>query len=360
MLHSNLSQVVSHMATAGRDVVTYFHAASRALIVMLYRLEAPGPAFRATLRQHSLGRARKLREPRRAVRRKKPFLIHYHIFKNAGTSFEWALQQAFGSGFQLLDQPFHDGFVSRRDITRCALKNAKIRAISSHHAAPPPPRIVQRDVLTSILIRDPIARIRSIYCFERLQPERNPGSDQAKALDFRRYVEWRLETTPRMFCNFQVYFCCRDRQADTRIPDTTDLKNAICALDKIDIVGTVERYAEWLVLAHSVLREYFDGISLPMTRQNVLTGERCSSRETIYRDLAVDLGTATVQYLVDHNELDMCLHQVADSLLSRRLAERRAVVSLRHSYMDISALDEKMMRRPDGQFDKDLPLSTSD
>jgi hypothetical protein len=289
-------------------------------------------------------------------------LIHYHIFKNAGTSFEWALQRAFGSGLQLLDQPFHDGFISRRDIAECALKNAKIKAITSHHAAPPPPRIAQRDVLTSILIRDPIARIRSIYSFERMQPEQNPGSDKAKALDFRRYVEWRLETTPRMFCNFQVYFCCRDRRADKRTPDTTDLEKAICALDKIDIVGTVERYAEWLVLAHSVLCEYFDGISLPMTRQNVLTGERCSSQETIYRDLAADLGTATVQYLVDHNELDMCLHQVADALLSRRLAERRALVSLRHTYMDISALDKEATRHSDssGQFDKDLSLSTSD
>lgn len=334
MLHSNLSQLVSHLATAGRHAVTYLHPATRALVVMLYRLQPPRAAFRATLRQLSLGRSRKLRGPRWIGR--KPLLIHYHIFKNAGTSFECALQQAFGSGLQLLDQPFHDGFISRRDIAKCALNNDKIRAITSHHAAPPPPRIAQRDVLTSILIRDPIARIRSIYSFERLQPEQNPGSDKAKTLDFRRYVEWRLETTPRMFCNFQVYFCCRDRQADTRLPDTTDLKKAICALDKVDIVGTVERYAEWLVLAHSVLREYFDGISLPMTRQNVLTGERCSSRETIYRDLAADLGTATVQYLVDHNELDMCLHQVADSLLSRRLAERRAMVSLRHAYMDIS------------------------
>lgn len=335
MIHHHLTQIVSHVVYTGRHVLTFCHAASRSLLVMFYRLESPRGGFRAALRQASIERPGKLPKTRQAIRRRTPLLIHYHIFKNAGTSFEWALEQVFGAGLRRLDTPSHDGFISSRDIAECAEGSPGIRAIASHQAAPKPTRIRGRNVLTSILIRDPIARIRSIYAFERLQERDDPGSQKAKELDFKHYVEWRLQTTPRMFCNFQVYFCCREGANDRRIPDAADLERAIHSLDTIDVVGTVERYVEWLALANSVLRTYFGQISLPFTRQNVLTGERSSSKETIYRDLIDDLGAARARYLLDRNELDMCLHQVADALLSRRLAERRVHVALRQTYLSV-------------------------
>src|SRR5207249_3356148 len=89
-----------------------------------------------------------------------------------------------------------------------------VRAISSHQAAPPAPTIRGREVFTSILIRDPIARIRSIYEFERGQQISTPGALKAKELDFKGYVDWRLKTSPAMLCNFQVHFC--SRTASTR------------------------------------------------------------------------------------------------------------------------------------------------
>ncbi|MBA3650753.1 MAG: hypothetical protein H0W66_04540, partial [Chthoniobacterales bacterium] len=160
-----------------------------------------GKAFRASLWENAPAAAKARKDKGKRAGFEKPLLIHYHIFKNAGTSFEWALRHGLGSGVHRLDMPRHDGFVSHNDIIRYVEGDANVKVLSSHQASPPAPRIEGRRVLTSILIRDPIARIRSIYEFERIQPSDAPGPVKAKAVDFRTYVEWRLTTTPRMLCN---------------------------------------------------------------------------------------------------------------------------------------------------------------
>jgi hypothetical protein len=331
MLHAHLPQLISHLTAVGREGLNCIHAISRAFVIMLYRQESPQDILKVVLRE--------AKKRRRRTQKRFPFvLIHYHIFKNAGTSFEWALEQAFGVTRVLhLDTPFHYGYISAREMRQAVRLNPAIKVIATHQAAPPAPRIQDREVITSILIRDPIARIRSIYAFERFQDTVHPGNLKAKNLDFRQYVEWRLETSARMFCNFQVHFCCRRRVAEIPNLDSSHLQQAIEALDGVDIVGTVERYDEWLALARAVLEDHVEGLSLPSGRHNVLTGERCLSKETIYQDLVRDLGETTARYLLEQNELDMSLYQVADALLTRRLAERRVHLSLRHAYFNASA-----------------------
>lgn len=267
-----------------------------------------------------------------------PLLIHYHIFKNAGTSFEWALEQALGAGLKHYDTPTPGGFVSADDLVRFIAAYPDTRAIASHQAAPPPPRVPGRHILSSILIRDPLARIRSIYAFERKQVSESPGAIKAKELDFKGYVEWRLAATPRAICNYQVHFCCRDRAKSGRLPaDRSDLTKAISHLDRIDIVGTVERYEEWLRLAESILSANFDPMALTSVRHNQTAAAPGRSEAAIHERLVADLGSALADQLVEENELDMCLHQVADSILTRRLAERSILIRLRDAYDKVRA-----------------------
>ena len=199
----------------------------------------------------------------------------------------------------------------------------------------PPPKIEGRQVFSSILIRDPITRIRSIYAFERRQQASTPGALKAKELDFRRYVEWRLADTPLMLCNFQVHFCCQTKENGTnRIPAAVTLERAIANLDQLDVVGTVERYEEWLGLAQFTLAQAFPGIVLAASRQNVTSSNSTSPAEkrTVIERLDADLGPALVDRFVD--ELDMRLHQVADSILTRKLAETNEGVRLRAAYRE--------------------------
>ena len=321
MVRHQLPQIVSGISAIGRYLLSYFHGLSRALFFAFYRMESPRGALRTAL-------ARK----QRATPNEKPLLIHYHIFKNAGTSFEWALEQTLGRVLLRLDSASQAGFVSAREIARYVAAHPEITAIASHQAAPPPPQIRGRRVLTSILLRDPLARIRSIYVFERKQISNSPGAQKAKEFDFKGYVEWRLATTPRMFCNYQVHFCCRDGSPSKSPVTQTELARAITALDEIEIVGTVERYEEWLRLAESILADSFPSIVLAPVRRNPTRSAPPLSEAEVLSQLERELGSGLAHELIERNELDMSLHQVADALLTRRLAERGISIKLRDAY----------------------------
>ena len=268
-------------------------------------------------------------------RRTRPLLVHYHIFKNAGTSFEWTLEQALGTRFCPYDSTAPNQILSSADIIRCVKRRPEMEAVSSHQASFPAPKIRGREIVTSILIRDPIARIRSIYAFERQQKVSTPGALKAKELDFRGYVEWRLSTAPAMLCNHQVYFCSRTKGTHHEGGlDEAHLRKAIANLDQVDIVGTVERYGEWLTLAQLILCKAFPNILLSATRQNVTGARRETTEAAILDDLVNNLGQALAEHLLESNKLDMCLHQAADALLARKLAENGVAVALIKAYAE--------------------------
>ncbi len=252
--------------------------------------------------------------------RSRPLLVHYHIFKNAGTSFGCALKTALRDRFEEYDSADPNGVLSPDEMAEYVAGRPETDAISSHHATLPPPKIEGRHVYSSILIRDPITRIRSIYAFERRQQVSTQGALKAKELDFRHYVQWRLSADPAMLCNSQVYFCCRAKGGGLDVvPVAITLERAIENLEQVDVVGTVERYDEWLSLAQFTLREAFPDIALNPSRQNV-TSTSPAEKQTVLDSLSADLGTSLVDRLLENNELDMRLHELADAVLTRKLA----------------------------------------
>jgi hypothetical protein len=322
MLHHHLP----FLAQLGKQVTHFYDHAARLIEVGFMRLQRSdkkSPAGPASKKEKA------------ARWRKSPLLIHYHIFKNAGSSFEWTLEESLGKQLRRYDGAVAGAVVPPKDIVRYAARETETKAISSHQALLPAPRIRGREVITSILIRDPIARIRSIYAFERRQHATSPGALRAKELNFKDYVAWRLSATPAMLCNYQVHFCARTQTSDRAVTNEAQLQRAIENLDRIDIVGTVERYDEWLALAQSVLSHAFPEIALRASRRNVTALNQPPTNATILDDLIQELGHAVAEKLLQCNELDMCLHQVADALLTRRLAERGIKVTLREAYASV-------------------------
>jgi len=264
--------------------------------------------------------------------RRPPLLIHYHVFKNAGTSFKKSLIDALGeTALASYDSPFPGGFISRRNLARFAARHPDVKVIATHQAAPPPPRIHGREVLSSILIRDPIARIRSMYAFERRQEATSKGAQKAKQLSFKEYVMWRLEDSPAVLCNYQVFFCSRNPRKEVLIAGPEQLDQAIANLDTITIVGTVARFNEWLGLGQEVLSKGFPSISLKVLRRNA-TEPADASQGAIFEHLVADLGEALAGFLLEHNQLDMRLHQIADALLTHRTAEHGLPSELLQAY----------------------------
>lgn len=186
---------------------------------------------------------------------KRTVLVHHHIFKNAGTSFNYALKQYYSDRFLEYDLP-SGAVVTPEKLREFILAHPNCWAISGHHIAFPTPQDDEFQTLSTVLLRNPLARIRSIYEFERKQQAETDGAVMAKRLGFREFVLWRLENNPIVLCNYQTYYCARGSLSDEQINvDENTLAVALEHLSKSFIVGTVERYHESIMITQLKLRQ---------------------------------------------------------------------------------------------------------
>lgn len=251
---------------------------------------------------------------------KRIILIHHHIFKNAGTSFNYALKQAFGQQFMEYDLP--GGEVVSSDILKEVIQaNPKAVAISGHHMAMPTPQGEDFQTISSVLIRKPLSRIRSIYDFELNQKADTAGAIKAKELDFKGFVLWRLETAPIVFCDYQTHYCSRTKLMNPKYrPTEADLELAIENLKSAAIVGTVENYNTTLAIAQTCLRKSFEDPAIDLKPVSLnITSKKVTSDDEIRQKLVEDLGEDVVARLEEMNQLDDRLYQVASSVLDAQL-----------------------------------------
>jgi hypothetical protein len=242
-------------------------------------------------------------------------LVHHHIFKNAGTSFNYALESYFGDRFTEFDLP-NSQVVTTSHLEKPILERPEVRAISSHHACMPAPQGENYRTISSVLLRKPLSRIKSIYKFESQQDAGTEGAIKAKNFDFKEYVIWRLEHTPVMICNYQTHYC--SRQSDRHnLPTEKELKVAIENLTNCSIVGTVERYRDSLKIATNELRKFYPDINLEYQRLNITSNQR--AKQEVKLELIEELGEKIVEKLEAMNQLDEQLYQVAESLVNEKI-----------------------------------------
>src|SRR5581483_6833001 len=94
-------------------------------------------------------------------------LLHYHIFKNAGSTIDFALKQNFGDRLAYLHGDRFDSMVSDAEVVEFVSRNPAIAAISSHHLRPPAPAAPSIRFLEILIVREPLDRLCSIYDFYR-------------------------------------------------------------------------------------------------------------------------------------------------------------------------------------------------
>jgi len=245
---------------------------------------------------------------------KKTILIHHHIFKNAGTSFNFALKKSFGNQFFEFDLP-NSSVVTEEHLKEFISAHPQALAISSHHAAMPTPQTEFYNTISSVILRKPLARIKSIYQFERKQQAQTEGAIKAKELNFKEFVLWRLETSPIVFCNYQTHYCSRSgNMRGKRKLTEEELKIAMNNLRNCCVVGTVERYDESLKLAENKLREFYPDIKLNYSTLNT-TSQVGRTYADIKAELMEDLGQELVTKIEQMNQLDEQLYEFGDRLI---------------------------------------------
>src|SRR5260370_39020588 len=112
----------------------------------------PGQSPQVTRKEPRMFRG-KTEDSRRQV------ILHYHIFKNAGTTVEPILKNNFRARFARFDSDDYNSTVSNESLLEFLAVHSDVVAITSHHLRPPKPlddHFVVHDIL---FLRHPVARL---------------------------------------------------------------------------------------------------------------------------------------------------------------------------------------------------------
>ena len=189
-------------------------------------------------------------------------ILHYHLFKNAGTSIDSILQDNFKEKW--VTQEFKNSLNTTPLVEQWILENPEAIAFSSHTMNGPVPKIEGIQIISIMMLRNPIKRIISAYKFERMQNASTWGSQLARELSFEDYVVTRLKTSHDVQCrNFQT-----ERLATLCPGEQTNIQRAISALDDVSVIGIVESFDQSLARIAAKIREIFPYYNYESTHSN--------------------------------------------------------------------------------------------
>jgi hypothetical protein len=184
-------------------------------------------------------------------------LLHYHIFKNAGSTVEDYLDLSFGECFQRIDTPDPNGTVPESEILELLNANPHLQALSSHQFRYPMP--VARGILffDCCFLRDPLQRIQSTYRYLREKPVHgDPLSDLANSRAVGDFVEELLETAPHRISNVQTNLLANGSvHAEAAREEWLD--RALARMHETSCIGVVDRFEHSIAAAHFLLSPIF-------------------------------------------------------------------------------------------------------
>lgn len=226
-------------------------------------------------------------------------ILHYHLFKNAGTSLDAILQRNFPDRW--VTQEFGHDYNSD-DVADWISAHPQAVAFSSHTAQGPLPQLPDTRIVSVLFLRDPVARIRSAYLFERTQRDdaADPlGMELAAQRDFDGYVRARLAIHGDRQCrDFHVARLSRFVPG----PPGDELARAIAALSCLTVVGRVESFAQSVTRLAMALRDEFPAFDTRPMHENRSEG---------LRDMVIGPELATL--LEENNARDRALIAAAQA-----------------------------------------------
>lgn len=242
-------------------------------------------------------------------------IIHCHMFKNAGTTFDWKLQRNFGQAFM--------GHRDNEKMKKGAeylgpflYENPNIKALSSHHIRFPLPVISNAILLPAFIIRHPVDRAGSVYLFERKHDVRTGEIINAGKMSFQEYVLWRMKPMNEgVIRNFQTRYCL-DEQSE--VINEEDYKIALKRISETQLLGLVDYYDESMVLFEEAIRPYYPDIDLAYIKDNVsLVGEK--GLEQRVNSILQSLTLEIIDILYAGNHWDLMLYLEAKSIIAKRM-----------------------------------------
>ncbi|MEE9322809.1 MAG: sulfotransferase family 2 domain-containing protein [Granulosicoccus sp.] len=271
--------------------------------------------------------------------RKRTILLHYHLFKNGGTSIEKLLRDSFGKAWASWDKEQPGAKISGAEMQAWIEQNKKICAISSHQIVPPVP---QGDfhVIPIVFLRDPLLRVRSSYSFEW---QKQLGLDEPKG-SLQAYIEEKFkQKNSSVIANFQVSRLSNDhydevRQKLDRHDTTHRLSSAMRFIDQLPFIGLVERFEDSMGLIQLATRQHFPKLKIREYRENVTQAANQPPEQRIDQ-LRRDIGNELFDELCLRNRLDLQLYSYALGRFNTMCETRLSPDSARQSDSDQSLID---------------------
>ncbi len=251
---------------------------------------------------------------KRLQSQKRHLLLHYHIFKNAGSTVTFILKRNFGRQLAFLDAQHFNAQLDNDALVAFLAKHRRVRAVSSHQLCPPKPQHEQFVFHDILFLRHPLARLSSTYDFYR---RTDIGADlltrEAKRRNTAEFMQLLLQDYPQHVNNAQVNWLA----ARNRRPTETPLQAALRVAFDATVLGLTELFDLGAVMAEYGLQPFFGNVNFGYVAQNV------SSMGP--RDLEIHLsqfedacGPRIYEQLLKCNELDMELVKLVGEEMHRR------------------------------------------
>jgi len=200
-------------------------------------------------------------------------ILHYHIFKNAGSTIEDILDHSFGERFANVDTPAGEGLISNADLVRFFDARPGLRAFSSHQIRHPLPEAPGYLFFDICFLRDPIDRIRSIYTYFRQRPNpADPLSDLANRATLGDFIAGMIQDFPLFVKNVQVNLLACGGDSDE--PEPRDLDLATERMLATSFLGLVDCFDQSAAAGAHALRRAFPELDCGRPAVNVSDGLR--------------------------------------------------------------------------------------
>ena len=193
-------------------------------------------------------------------------ILHYHLFKNAGTSLDQILKGHFGTAW--VTREFSGPNLRKPDMIKdWIVENPDASVFSSHTMSGPLPHIDGVRILPVMILRDPIARIKSAYKFERQQVSDSLGARLAKKHDLENYVLARLKIENDRQCrNFHMSVLASFTTGSSSELDRA--KKSVTMLKSLGVIGFVENFEEFVENLASQILPIWPDFTWKNTRSN--------------------------------------------------------------------------------------------
>ena len=237
-------------------------------------------------------------------------LVHYHLFKNAGSSVDAILKSSFLDKWHAFDPPNPAGKVSAEDLTKVIEQNKECVAFSSHCIVPPLP-VGDFNVFPIVVLRDPISRVMSAYMFEW---KKQLNLDEPKGT-LAEYIEAKL-TKPRAnaiedFQTIRLSVTDRSRTSPMlKVADDLILENAKEFISQLPVYGLVEEFDTTLEFIQKVYCPVFPDLKVENIAHNVTQNVQIPLHKR-HDSIKNNIGEALFNELVVRNQMDIKLYQYA-------------------------------------------------